>query len=98
LGLPDWQIPVVPSWRDERLMDYVLPFNSINFCYWGEPKWTIHLRGRPYNGAHGLWRTGIPAHSGAFLTRISPEQFRRILRGNVLGSLAPAVKHRPRVL
>lgn len=95
LGLPDWQIPVVPPWRDERLVDYVLLFNSINFCYWGEPKWTIDFRGRPYDGAFGLMAAltraleeGYPLLSGAFLARTSPEQFRRILRGNVSIPLA----------
>ena len=24
LRLPDWQVPVVPSWRDERLVDFFL--------------------------------------------------------------------------
>jgi hypothetical protein len=90
LSLPDWRIPVVPPWRDERLVDYILLFNSINFCYWGEPKWTIDFRGQPYDGAHGLMAAltraleeGDPLLSGAFLTRIRPDSFRRILRGNV---------------
>lgn len=90
LCLPDWQIPVVPPWRDERLVDYVLLFNSINFCYWGEPKWTIRLRGQSYDGAFGLMAAltraleeGYPLLSGAFLTHVSPDQFRHILRGYV---------------
>ena len=33
LRLPDWQVPVVPSWRDERLVDFFFLFSSINFCY-----------------------------------------------------------------
>ena len=85
LHLPDWQIPVVPSWRDERLVDYVLLFNSINFCYWGEPKWTVHLRGQPYDGAFGLMAAltralegGDPLLSGAFLAHVSPDQFRTV--------------------
>jgi hypothetical protein len=90
LCLPDWQIPVVPPWRDERLVDYVLLFNSINLCYWGEPKWTIRLRGQPYDGAYGMMAAltraleeGYPLLSGAFLTQVSPDQFRHILRGYV---------------
>jgi hypothetical protein len=90
LSLPDWRMPVVPPWRDERLVDYILLFNSINFCYWGEPKWATDFRGQPYDGAFGLMAAltraleeGDPLLSGAFLTRISPDQFRRILRGNV---------------
>jgi hypothetical protein len=90
LYLPDWQIPVVPSWRDERLVDYVLLFNSINFCYWGEPKWTVYLRGKPYDGAFGLMAAltralegGDSLLSGAFVAHVSPNQFRHILRGTV---------------
>ncbi len=95
LHLPDWQIPVVPSWRDERLVDYILLFNSINFCYWGEPKWTVRLRGQPYDGAFGLMAAltraleeGYPLLSGAFLAHVSPDQFRHILQGNVAIPLA----------
>jgi hypothetical protein len=90
LRLPDWQVPVVPSWRDERLVDYILLFNSLNFCYWGEPKWTIIFRGRPYDGAYGLMGAltraldeGYPLLEGAFLARITLRDFRHILRGNV---------------
>jgi hypothetical protein len=46
LRLLDWQVPVVPPWRDALLVDFILLFNSINLCYWGEPKWTITCRGK----------------------------------------------------
>ena len=91
LTLPDWRVPVVPRWRDERLVDFILLFNSINFCYWGEPKWTVILRGEPYDGAFGMMAAltraledeDIPLLDGAFLAGIKTEQFRRIMRGNV---------------
>ncbi len=91
LILPDWRVPVVPTWRDERLVDFILLFNSINFCYWGEPKWTITFRGQQYDGAFGLMGAltraledgGLPQFDGAFLARIEAESFRHILRGNV---------------
>ena len=90
LCLPDWRIPVVPPWRDERLADFILLFNSINFSYWGEPKWTITFRDQPYDGAFGLLAAltraldeGYPLLDGAFLACIGAEQFRHILRGNV---------------
>ena len=89
LRLPDWQVPVVPSWRDERLVDFFFLFNSINFCYWGEPKWTISFQGQPYDGAFGMMAAltraleeGYPLLDGAFLARIREDEFRHMLRGN----------------
>jgi hypothetical protein len=90
LRLPDWQVPVVPSWRDERLVDFFLLFNSINFCYWGQPKWTISFQEQPYDGAFGMMAAltraldeGYPLLDGAFLARIRVDEFRHMLRGNV---------------
>jgi hypothetical protein len=90
LRLPDWRIPVVPPWRDQRLVDYVLLFNSINFCYWGEPKWTVTFEGQSYDGAFGLMAAltraldeGYPLLDGTFLARIKADRFRNILRGSV---------------
>lgn len=89
LRLPDWRVPVVPQWRDERLVDFILLFNSINFCYWGEPKWTVILNGCTYDGAYGLMAAlsralgeGLPLLDGSFLVQIDARQFHHILRGN----------------
>jgi hypothetical protein len=91
LRLPNWQVPIVPPWRDDRLVDFVLLFNSINFCYWGEPKWTVTFRGKTYDGAYGMMAAltralvddDLPLYDGAFLADISPELCGHILRGNV---------------
>lgn len=90
LHLPDWRVPVVPCWRDERLVDFFLLFNSVNFCYWGEPKWTISFRGQPYDGAFGMMgaltsalEEGLPLLDGAFLAAVGEAELRHILRGNV---------------
>jgi hypothetical protein len=91
LRLPDWQVPVVPSWRDERLVDFFLLFNSINFCYWGKPKWTISFQRQPYDGAFAMMAAltraldeGYPLLDGVFLARSGEDEFHHILRGNVL--------------
>ena len=85
LYLPDWQVPVVPVWRDERLVDFFFLFNSINFCYWGEPKWTVQFHGASYDGAFGMMAAltraleeGYPLLDGDFLVRLTREQFRHI--------------------
>lgn len=91
MTLPDWRVPVMPRWRDERLVDFILLFNSINFCYWGEPKWTVILRGESYDGAFGMMASltraieddGLPLLDGRFLSDMSIQQFRHIMRGNV---------------
>jgi hypothetical protein len=93
--LPDWRIPVVPPWRDERLVDYILLFNSINFCYWAAAgcKWAVQHRGQVYDGAYGMMAAltrgletpgaAFPLLEGQFLARISPAQFGELMRGNV---------------
>lgn len=32
-------------------LNFLFVFNSINFCYWGEPKWTIEYKEKQYDGA-----------------------------------------------
>jgi hypothetical protein len=72
----------------ERL-DFILLFNSVNFCYWGSPKWTVEYgRGR-YDGAWGMLAAlrkaldaKVPLLDAAFLEAIREEQMREVLRGS----------------
>ncbi len=74
---------------DERL-NFLLVFNSISFCYWGEPKWTIEYHGKFFDGAWGMiaaLKKGIEEGKlylkADFLANISKDQLKYILRGNV---------------
>ena len=74
---------------DERLT-YLLVFNSINFSYWGEPKWTVSYRGKDYDGAWGMIvglgraiENGAPLLDPIYLSSLSQDDFCEIFKGNV---------------
>ena len=76
---------------DEDKLHFLFIFNSLSFCYWGEPKWTIDFEGKSYDGAWGM----IVALGRAiqerynildfdFCANLSTEDFGKILRANVI--------------
>jgi hypothetical protein len=74
---------------DEELK-FTFIFNALSFCYWGEPKWTIEHNGKKYDGAWGLVvalgraiRQGFPLIDFEYISKISDEDFSKILQGNV---------------
>jgi hypothetical protein len=90
LCLPAWDEDVFISHPPEARAAQLLLFNSINFSYWGEPKWTIDFCGRPLDGAWAMLGSiaravdeGSPLFDGATLASISASDLRHILRGNV---------------
>jgi len=91
LRLPTWDDDVFVSQPPEARAAQILLFNTINFSYWGEPKWTIDFHGRALDGAWGMLGAlaraandeGFPLYDGAYLATISASDARHILRGNV---------------
>ncbi len=89
LHLPAWDDDVFISHPPEARAAQLLLFNTINFSYWGEPKWTVEFHGRPLDGAWGMLGTltraveeGFPLFDGAYLANISESDLRYILRSN----------------
>lgn len=71
-------------------VDFSVIVNSINFCYWGSPKWTVEHEGSQYDGAEGLVmalrraiKLGYPMLDACFLKNISERDLKSVLRGNV---------------
>jgi len=90
LRLPTWDDAVFISHPPEARAAQLLLFNTINFSYWGDPKWTIDLYGRQLDGAWGMLgalaraaNERVPIFDGATLAEISASDLRHILRGNV---------------
>jgi hypothetical protein len=88
LKLPAWDFPVFIREDDDTLAGQILLFNSINFCYWGEPRWEVEYTGEWWDGALAMldairraWADGIPLLEGAYLARLSEAEFEYILRG-----------------
>ncbi len=81
-----------PAWhRDELYFDggpksvaYVFLIDALNFCFWGEPRWTVRFRGR--------WLDGYWALAAALTRGVSEEP--RLLDANFLADLDPAVLRR----
>lgn len=74
---------------DEDELHFVIIFNALSFCYWGEPKWTIEYKDKKHDGAWGMIlalgraiEEDIPLLDFDYCSRISKEEFAHILRGN----------------
>lgn len=75
---------------DEDRLNFIFIFDSLNFCYWGEPKWTIDYKGQGHDGAWGMIvalgkaiEQAIPVIDAKYLSGISVEQLKEILMGNI---------------
>jgi len=69
---------------------FALLFHSINFCYWGEPKWAINIDGSQYDGAEAMAkaleggiRKGYNLLDARYLADISEEDLQNIFVGNI---------------
>jgi hypothetical protein len=85
---PRWDFYFVYPGLDEVGVDYFMLMNSLNFCYWGTPKWTVEYRGQLLDGAFAMFAAltraleeGIPIYDGGWLAEISQSDLSRILRG-----------------
>ncbi len=88
LTLPTWEFPVFYRQDPDRLAGQILLFNSINFCYWGDPRWEVEYAGQWWSGSMAVLSTihraldeGAPVLDGFYLAQLSEADFRHILRG-----------------
>lgn len=75
---------------EEDLVAYGIVYNSVNFFYWGEPKWTVTIGKKGFDGSFGMHKTlnraivqGFPILSSNYLSELEENDFRTILAGNV---------------
>jgi len=75
---------------EEQQIALAFVYNSINFCYWGEPKWTIEINGNFYDGSSGMLRAiknaienGFNLLDPKYLENLSKEDLAKILKGNI---------------
>ena len=90
LDLPAWRDPVFPKDDDGQTAALFCTANTVNFSFWGEPKWTVTYRGMRYDGTFGLFASflraleeGIPIIEGPYLRDLTAEDLRHLFRGNV---------------
>jgi hypothetical protein len=74
---------------DDEKLHFVILFNTLSFCYWGEPKWAVEYKDKTHDGAWGMiLALGRGIEEGAtlldydFCSTISKEELAHILRGN----------------
>jgi hypothetical protein len=82
----------------EEIINFLLIYHAMGFCYWGSPKWEVEYEGKKYDGAFGL----ISAFSKEinknklfldfkYLSLLPYEEFEKILEGNIQ---IPLIKER----
>jgi Queuosine salvage protein len=86
----------VPAWNheyhffdgSERTLIYLFLLDALNFCFWGEPRWTVEYQGKSLNGYWALaaaLKRGV--HTDArildcgFLASVTPSYLLHVLRG-----------------
>ena len=77
--------------KTEELLNFLLVFNSINFSYWGNPKWQITYKDKEIKGGSYCMITvlgkalenNFPILDAKYLSEINENDFAKILEGNV---------------
>jgi hypothetical protein len=74
----------------EDQVNFILVLDSIGFCYWGEPKWTVDYKRGSFDGSVGMITAlqraiaeGIPILDAHYRANISEVDFKNILKANV---------------
>lgn len=74
---------------EEQQIAFTVLYNSLNFCYWGEPKWTVTINGSRFNGSAGMLRalkvgieSGFPLLDPKYLATIPEDDLQKVLAGN----------------
>jgi len=78
------------KFSDEEKLHFIFLFNSLSFCYWGEPKWTIERDDKQFDGSWAMIKAladgikdGQPLLDFTYCANINREDFAKILQGNV---------------
>ena len=74
----------------EQSIAFGFVYNAVNFSYWGEPKWTVNIDGKDYDGGIGMLRavqrgikSGYDLLSAEYLRTIPEEDLRQIFQANI---------------
>ncbi|MDI6591998.1 MAG: queuosine salvage family protein [Patescibacteria group bacterium] len=79
-----------PKLNEKEWLNFIFVSSSLDFCFWGEPKWKIKYKGNFYDGSWGLVASLTRAIEGNFpildfkyLAKIPENDLREIFKGNV---------------
>ncbi len=69
---------------------FTIVYAAINFCYWGEPKWTISLGDGDVDGSAAMYRAlcmaiedGRPLLRADYLASLTDSDLEEVLKGNI---------------
>lgn len=88
--LPAWDTAIHLSAEEPGCANWLLLLDALNFCFWGEPRWTVEGAGETLRGYRALafclaraTREGLPLTEASFLAELSLEQLQEVLQGSV---------------
>lgn len=70
----------------DKVINFMLLFDSINYCFWGQPKWTIETIEGKKDGSDALLYTllnYVKKSDRVDFSNVSFKEFSNILKGNV---------------
>lgn len=70
----------------DKIINFLLVYESINFSFWGNPKWTIEAEDKKEDGSMALLYAilqYVKVNDTTDFSNVSKEEFYKILKGNV---------------
>lgn len=70
----------------DKIINFLLVYESINFSFWGNPKWTIEVKDKKEDGSMALLYTilkYVKANDTTDFSNITKDKFGAILKGNI---------------
>jgi hypothetical protein len=78
------------EFTQDQHIAFAFVYNALNFCYWGDPKWTVDIDGKQYDGSAAMWRSlqkaitsGYDLLSAKYLRNLPEADLKKIFAGNV---------------
>ncbi|MFA6100112.1 MAG: queuosine salvage family protein [Patescibacteria group bacterium] len=90
-GGSEWnEETLLKSGHEETYIASAFLISALAFCYWGEPKWTIDVRGQTFDGNAAMLRAlkrgiddGYPLTDPRYLSNLPEDDLRQILKGSI---------------
>jgi hypothetical protein len=76
INAPAWNRDLHWSGQPEQTAMYIFVLDSLNFCFWGEPRWKIM-----YKGLKRAVEEGKPILDASYLATMPDEDLAQVLRG-----------------
>jgi hypothetical protein len=93
---------IIKGLSEEEYIAFCFVDSALNFCYWGEPKWTVQIEGQDWDGSAALIRclkqalqNGYPILQSSYLATMPESDLQEVFKGNVV---IPLLAERLRLL